>query len=136
MIKNNLNKKKIVNFISNMNTHIVSHNAKKRWRSQGSLAKGKRLNARKILPSSTKHTKKCMRKIRRIRCNSKTKLKAKKHENEWQEIIRTIFFERWQQGKPTWTCTTNYKNRPKREEGRVPCKSRNITEEMWCCLKF
>jgi hypothetical protein len=78
-----------------MNTHIVSHNGKKRWQSQGSLAKEKRLSARKILPSSTKHTKKCMRKIRRIRCNSKTKLKARNHENEWQEIIGTRFLERW-----------------------------------------
>jgi hypothetical protein len=40
-----------------MNTHIVSHNGKKRWWSQGSLPKEKRLSARKILPSSTKHTK-------------------------------------------------------------------------------
>jgi len=46
------------------------------------LQKKKGLSARKILPSSTKHTKKCMRKKRKKRCNSKTKLKAKNHENE------------------------------------------------------
>jgi hypothetical protein len=113
-----------------MNTHIVSHNGRKRWRSQGSLAKEKRLSARKILPLSTKHTKKC---IRIIRCNSKTKLKAINHENEWQEIIGTRFLERWQQWKPTWTCTTNHKNRPRKEEGRVPRKSRNTNLECKKC---
>jgi hypothetical protein len=65
MIKNNLNKKKIVNFISNMNTHIVAHNGKKRWQSQGSFAKEKKLSARKILPSSTKHSKKMHEKNRK-----------------------------------------------------------------------
>jgi hypothetical protein len=46
------------------------------------LQNKKGLSARKILPSSTKHTRKCMRKIRRRICNSKTKLKTKNHENE------------------------------------------------------